>query len=346
MNLIAELLVAALASLQDSPTVTLDQSAPVETHLAEIQRATGGKIKVHLDEPGKAVTVKVKDASFFQALDAVCRAHGGVTYFGRTFAGPDGAVDLRPEPWVEYPVQYSGPFRLTVSEMVRVDQQSSVGSRAWTRVMLLVFGPPWIGVSEESGAKADFQVLEAKDAEGRDVLPPANDADPEERVRVAAYPDMANYESSNSARKALRLRAFDIDRGLSILKGKVVLKVAEAGDVSLAPKAGESVAGDSGTLKIDTVSEHSKSIDGTTWRIQLTFSPKDPKRKLRSLVEDGVGDGNGTWRELRLPKQGLTFEAVIGPLPQLPTALIFRVRKGERSVEAPFEFRNLTLKKG
>jgi len=343
---VAWIVLAALAPVQDAPTVTIDRTATIEAHLAEIQRATGGKIKSLLENPEKKIPVKLQAGSFFEALDTVCRAEGNVTYFGSGFARHEGTVEVSARPWIEYPVVYSGPFRIMVCEFTRMTQRSSLGNRGWSRVHMVLFAPPWISVGEESGAHADFIVQEARDAAGNDLIPAQDDREPVQRISVADYASIGTESPSNSSGKAVQLRPFDPDRGLALFRGHIALTVADGEDAAISPKTGETVKTVSGTLKVDRVAEHLKTEQGTVWRLQLTFKPEAGDRPLRALLENRVKEGDGTWRELDLPRDGMTFEAVLGPLPNLPPTLVFRARKGLRSVDVPFEFRNLTIKKG
>jgi len=339
-------LAALFFALQDG-TVTLEKTAPIGTLLRDLQQATGGRFQIAPSITDTPVALKVRNASFFETLDAICRAHGNATYADTAFAGPDGTISLRSATWVEYPVVYSGPFRVTVSEMGRFTQTSSLGSRAWTRVYVVVFGPPWIQVSSQSGAKAEFTALEARTADGDGVLPNPEELDPIQRIDVMNYSTLGTKTGSNSVYKVFQLRPFDLDRGLSVFRGKAVLTVADPVDTAVAPKEGTQVQTEAGTLVVDKVTEHLKSDKGSTWRLQLTMQPKQPGRALRTLLENRVQEGEGKWQDLELPRDnGMTFEAVIGPLPKLPDRLVFRVRKGDRKVEVPFEFKNLTFKKG
>lgn len=338
---------ALLLALQDAGAVTLEKTAPIGTLLRDLQQATGGRFQIAPSITDNPVALKVKNAGFFETLDAICRAHGNATYADNAFAGPDGTIGLRSAPWIEYPVAYSGPFRVTVTEMARFTQTSSLGSRAWTRLYVVVFGPPWIQVSSQSGAKAEFTVLEARTADGNAIIPNPDELDPTQRVDVMNYSTLGTKTSSNSVYKVFQLRPFDLDRGLSVFRGKAVLTVADPVDTAIAPVAGTQVQTDAGTLVVDKVTEHLKSDKGSTWRIQLTMQPKQGGRALRTLLENRVQEGEGKWQDLELPRDNaMTFEAVIGPLPKLPESLVFRVRKGDRQVEIPFEFKNLTFKKG
>src|SRR5436190_3428437 len=198
----------AVACLQDHGKVTLEKSAPIDVLVAEIAKATGGNVAVDPDADRKAVRIDLKDAGFFQALDAVCRAHGGVTYVDKNYGGPSGRVLVRDGPWLEYPSCDSGPYRVLVSEIGRFTQSSSVGERAWSRVFLVLLGPPWIGVSEQAGAEAEFIVEEALDADGKDVRLPAGEPELVVRAELLGHANLAHYEQSNAARKTIMLKPF------------------------------------------------------------------------------------------------------------------------------------------
>jgi hypothetical protein len=339
-------MLALVLSLQESGTVTLEKRAPIDILLADVEKATGARFRIEHNVDKKNIDVSIRNAGFFQALDAICRAHGGVTFSGRHYSGPDGTIVVQAGNWTEFPVAYSGPYRLLVSEMGRFTQVSSVGERAWSRVFLVLLGPPWIGVSEEAGVEAVWTIDEARDHQGRDVRRPAEDPDLVLRADLLGHPDFANYAQSNAARTTVQLQTFDIDRGLSLLKGKVTLQIADSIDAVLVPKEGERLDTDAGELSIDKVTHHVKKEGNNSWRIQVSLKPKAASIPLKRLVEHRVFFGGGEWKELELPNDRFTFEAVIGPLPELPEKITFKIRARERKVGVPFEFKSLTFKKG
>jgi hypothetical protein len=233
-----------------------------------------------------------------------------------------------------------------VADVMQTSQAGALGQRRWALVHLVLFAPPWISVGEDSGAKADIVLQEARDVGGNDVLPSLQERDPVQRVSLENYEAVGSRSPSNSAAKAVQLRSFDVDRGLAVLRGQVALTVAEGIEVAVEPKEGASVSTPVGTLRVDRVSQHLQAAHGILWRIQLTLKPAAEGRPLRLLLENRVRQGPGEWRELDLPRGGMTFEAVIGPVGQLPPTLTFRARKDLRPMEVPFEFRNVGVKKG
>jgi len=67
----------------------------------------------------KAVSLDLVDASFWQAVDAVCKADGGIRMGTSTSRGQRGLVA---EPWIPLPVCYAGPLRFSIADVSRVEE--------------------------------------------------------------------------------------------------------------------------------------------------------------------------------------------------------------------------------
>src|ERR1043165_7928106 len=124
---------ALLASPQDPPRLTLQKSGTFRALADEISRKIEEKLKVDADLEDKTVELHVRDAGFLEALDALCRAHGAVTYLVDDFRRgkeAEGLV-LRSGTWIEYPVSYSGNLKTIVSAFTRVTSLSEKEGRTW-----------------------------------------------------------------------------------------------------------------------------------------------------------------------------------------------------------------------
>src|SRR5262245_4454451 len=139
MRLLA-LLTLLLCPLQDQRRITLEKSGSLQTLAGEIAAQSGERVRVDGAVDEKTVELKVRDAGLYQALDALCQAHGGATYIDteeRLLKTPE--LRLRPETWVEHPVSYSGNYRVIVHSFTRIKSRSESGEGAWARVNLQLF---------------------------------------------------------------------------------------------------------------------------------------------------------------------------------------------------------------
>src|SRR5262245_18779211 len=65
---------------KEVPKISLDKTGDFHALVKELEEITGGPIKLGRGIESKAVSIKVKDAGFYEALDALCRAHKDATY--------------------------------------------------------------------------------------------------------------------------------------------------------------------------------------------------------------------------------------------------------------------------
>src|SRR5262245_47767001 len=118
---------AAFLQADDSPKITIDAVGSFRDHLREIQRQS--REKFHSESPEGDVTLRVKNAGFFEALDALCRAHGNMTYL--TDVHSDEPLQIESGLWIEYPAVYSGSFKVAVLGVARFKMRSEDEDRSW-----------------------------------------------------------------------------------------------------------------------------------------------------------------------------------------------------------------------
>jgi hypothetical protein len=311
--------------LQDPPVLTLEKTGRFHALVDELERAFGTTIPVADEVEDKEVRIAVKNAGFYEALDALCRAHGGATYFGNR-----DDFEIRAEPWVEYPAVHHGHFKVIVRSLARFRSRSVDGERAWVRVHLVLFGPPFQSVDFVSGADVTWSLLDARDGDGKDAKPEGEE--PKQQMAIAED----QYLDGNVATQDFRLRDLDIGKGLSRLAGKATLKVADSRIVRIPIEKGKEVEVPGGKIVVGAVNEHEKSRSGSKWRIALTYQGEGDLRKKfenRANYEHG-----GEWRYLSLPYRGASFEVETWHIGGRPSWVELRVRQGERTIEVPFEF--------
>ncbi len=96
----------------DSRVSLAGEMTPGEA-VREIERQSGQKVSGDALPPGK-VRFEIHDASFWDALEAVCKASGKVSLAG----GADGAR-VNPVAWVQPHARVSGPFRIEAGSATR-----------------------------------------------------------------------------------------------------------------------------------------------------------------------------------------------------------------------------------
>ncbi len=348
MRFIALALVIALAPVQDPSRITLDRTAKFSEFCASFEKAAGGKIAADDEVEDKEIKLSLKDASFFEAVDALCRAHGSASYVDLSDSfGSDGLeLRIKPLPWVEYPSAYPGRFKVAAIAMARFTCRQDAGDRQWTRLHLLVFGPPGIPIDHSSGATCEWTMAKALDADGKDVLLGEKEAPSEPMVDICSTP----YVEGNVDGYAAVLKPFDLDRGLKVAAGTLKLTTADPVDLRVPLEVGKEVEMPGGTITVDAVREHEKKgARGATWRIHLTLKPKAKAASIGALLEQrvrcGVDKDDSGWRYQSYPPSGMTFEVQAGPLANAPTWVRLRVRTNPRTIDVPFELKDIVFKK-
>src|SRR5689334_6943592 len=157
----ALLLLSGPTRAQEGAPITIESKGSIRELVREIQGRSGAKLQLEEAVEDKTLSLSVKGAGFFDTVDQLCRAHGGIRYFKPPWGGGFGQLTLAAEPWVEYPTSYDESFKIIVSDLARVKSQLADSEREWCRLYLVLFGPPWIAVDYESGARTRWSLSEA-----------------------------------------------------------------------------------------------------------------------------------------------------------------------------------------
>ena len=339
------LLLAALLSLpppQEADKITLEKKGRFSVLVAELTRATGCRFKIQPGVEDKEVAVSVRDGGLFQALDALCRAHGNAGYFDRLL-GDDGEehpeIPIHPVAWTEYPSAYRGAFKVAATHYVRQRLRTERGDRASTRVHLALLAPPSIPLDSERGAHLTWTFAEARDADGKDVLPAKDSAGPVQPM-VSIY---AGLDSGlNQEETSVRLHEFDLDRGLSLLKGDVSLTVPDTREIRIPLEPGREAPTPAGTLVVESVKPHGDS----EWRFLLKLKDARPGATLADTIVDyGRLEHDFGWTRLEISPEEKTLEARAIFVREKPGWIKLYAREGERTIEIPFEIKGIRFPK-
>lgn len=202
--------------LRDPARVTLAaEKTPLRDALAELARQSGTEVDVALVPADWTVSYRCKDAGFWDALDGLCRAHGGVRW------NPGKRISVLPGVPVACPKAVRGPL------LVRLR------SVEWRRIRS--FGDPEEGflrlefdVAWEAGTKpgwAEVRLLDLKDDRGTVLLEermPFSRTDPREgQTAVALSAEVAppDVEAAKIARLQAEVHVgFPLDRAVAVFK--------------------------------------------------------------------------------------------------------------------------------
>lgn len=327
---------------KEPPRITLEKTATLNDWVETLQSKFAIRYDLDEDAENKEIKVSLRDAGYFESLDALCRTHGKITYF---FEGSDNSTGSHGPPyltardWKEYPVQYSGHFKTILTSFLKTRRTSSLGAATWIETELCVMGPPWHNLEFSAGTEFKWEILEAQDSHGKDV----RYKDDESRNSMLE-PRFTVGISGNVESRTFHFEDFDLDKGLKLLSGKVAITVADSKIVRIPLDASKSVAIPGGTLKFESMQEADKDESGAEWRIAFLFTPQEGGPRLESVLESTVRyEGRNRWHyeDLRWAK---TFEIETMRIPKAPTWVEFRVRMGERTIDVPFRFKDVVLK--
>ena len=328
------LLAAPLLSAQEPPKITVETRARLSEVIKAIEKASGCRIPIAPIVEDKEISVSIREAGFFQALDAVCRAHGNLRSFDPAVSrhGRDHTLTLTAGAPIDFPTGYSGPFKVFVTAMNGMKSRSVDGVQAWSLIHLVFMAPPSMPV-DNRGA---WKILEARDAEGKSVLLPEDDW-PREQISIAD----SDFFYGNLITTTQYFRAFDLDRGLALLKGEVNASVCDFKEALIELTPGKEADVPVGKIRVDGVSEP----EANSWRIALTLKPTAPEARLLQLLDSRVQVDSVNWDYLNVPRDGHSFEIEAFRAARKPSWVRLRFRTGARPVTVPFELRDVRFKK-
>jgi hypothetical protein len=327
---------------KDPPKLTLKKKATLSEWVVILENTFAVQFEIDEDAENKEVEVSVRDAGYFEALDALCRAHGNITYFRELEQGSSGGnrpPHLKAAAWKEYPVQYSGHFKVLLTGMRKIRASSPRGASAWTEVELCVAGPPWHDLDFSAGTQFKWGILESRDSEGKDLTYR------EDASRAFMLDSRFSLRiSGNSKSRNFQFEDFDLDKGLKLLAGKVAITVADAKIVRIPLKAGAPTVIPGGTLKFESMQEKEKDESGAEWRIAFTFKPDKGDPDLNSVLQREVRyEGHERWHYDNM-RGGWTFEIETNRVLKAPTWVEFKARTGERTIDLPFRFNDVIFR--
>ena len=347
-------LLPALGAPQDPPApkeppkVTYEDSGDFRLLVMDLERRFKGRVRFEKGIESKNVSISVRDAGYFEALDALCRANKEATYIRRVKDEPrEEALRLSPLPWIELPTSYHGHFKAAVVAMVRTVRATPKGDEADVQVDVALFSPPWISLSYHSGSSVDVHVEEAIDSGGRDV-----------RISEENMPELVfddNYTLNLQGpvcELTTRLKDVDLSKGLKSLRGAFKVTAADSRVARMEAKEGSVLETPFGKLTVDGVKEFDRDGESACWRIALSFAPneklEDRADRLSQVLERRIAyDGSNWaayWGTLELPWKGTSLRVETAPMARAPQWIEFKVRGPAREFEVPFRFTDVVLR--
>src|SRR5882672_5399639 len=341
MRLLMALAVPALLALPQEPSkITLEKTATVQELTAELSAAFHEKITLDPDMDDKRVPLQVRDAGLLEALDAVCRAHGGISVLQPDSDGREmRELVVKAEPWVEYPAAYSGAYRFTLVSFTRVRMKSELGDRSWTVVNMVLSSPPSFSIDRPPRGR-DKTCTAAVDQDGHDVLPPPKEEDPLQLVEHQTSRSFLNTQAFSFI-----VQKFNVNKKLQLFEGKVGVEEARLLEVPGALEPGTRIDTPRGRILVQSLDRIERDGPTQSWVISLKFEPAGPGDKsARRAFETGCQIDKQTeyvdlpWDETR------EFQIRCSDLTARPKTMKLRVRLNPRTLEVPFSFKDAVFK--
>ena len=348
--MVADLILIAISAgaLQeapkDPPKVTYEDSGDFRLLAMDLERRFRGRLRFNKGIPSKVVSISVKDAGYFEALDALCRAHKGVRYYDLDETRPPllDEVTIGSGDWLEFPASYHDHFKTALLSMMRVADRAPEGLSGSVLVVLVLHGPPWIPISDEQGVATEWMVEKALDADGKDVLEGSEERYRGERVSISSM-----KSGPNTSLFPVRLRDFDPARGLRVLSGKASVRTADVTIQRMKVEEGQTLEVGGGTLAVGSVTVDRVQPDRNKWDIEFTFKAKTGKGpSLKGALEGRArhDGGKGEWVRFEVRYGGQSFRVTTAAMEKPPAWIDFRVRGEERLIEVPFHIKDAAFK--
>ncbi|HKS16033.1 MAG TPA: hypothetical protein VJU16_01915 [Planctomycetota bacterium] len=330
---------------KDLPKVTLDETGDFHALVRELAEKFGGRVRLRREIPAKDVSVKVRDAGFFEALDALCRAHKEATYCPVDEESDREDFILAADPWVEHTAAYHGHFKTVLLSMKRHVQATPRGETTHAQVDIATFLPPWLSLGGAFGTGLGKEIDTAVAADGRDLRLPENEDLPDDDMDFSNTP----FFRGNVSHRRIYLRDFDLSKGLKSFSGTMKFHTVESKVVRMPCGDGTSLELPKGRLSVDSVNELDKAGEKKSWRIALRFTPNEKSKEepvaLPDMLLEGVMyDGSARWERLNLPWKGSSFMVETIALDRAPAWLKFKLITAQREHEIPFSFSNVAFR--
>lgn len=274
--------------------VTLEhRNRPAREALEEIGRQAGIPCEFEGDIGKEAVTVSLKDATFLQAVDAVCAAHGKLVatsqhremQLGRPpTAKPPGSMHFIEGPVLPFPACHVRQYRVRVNSVGLTKVNTFQGTESSGTLQVDVEWQP--GVSPRSCLK--FELTELKDDQGRSLLPERKE---ENDGRGVTLFNRSELESSTQESFEFKYPQPDAAK-LSIVRGSIVFAYPKESTTLVFDKPASS-KGKSHELHGLKVTLTDYQLRGAEHVITITASgkyagPADSGRKPSDFEFEGV----------------------------------------------------------
>ena len=172
----ASLLSSACAILQEPSESPIDKLAvPIDLEfdnveagvaLKRLSKAAGVNVEVPLHVPEGLLRIHLRKRSFWEALDEICRLHGGLRYPPRVYYRE--GIKLEAGPWKEVPAWTRGPFRLSVYDTARIREFRYPDRQDRTEIVLVLqWTPNFVPVRSDGHRPGTLRVTKVEDDTGR-----------------------------------------------------------------------------------------------------------------------------------------------------------------------------------
>lgn len=280
---------------------------------------------------GEPITLRLKGASYWQALDALCRAHGGINYPKRMFTD-----DLESRRWVDVPTVYRGPLRLHVYDTARVREIRYPDRADRTEVTIVAQWLP--SFAQKPG---EFVITKAEDSDGTSLLPmvkvdPGFDLAADHRAAAWLFP-LRPTRAKSIRRLEATWTLTCLDRLQEVRFEKPAKSVGAAKDV--------------GPIRVE-LSDYQMEHGTHQFSIRLSFGPAKVSKEWKDSLEVVPLASRMALRVGVDGKKRLVWKSGEGAdhvefktfgLQAVPEEIVVRVGADLRTVEIPFVFENVPL---
>lgn len=327
--------------------------------LERICRASGESLKFPPVAAEKKISLNLEGATFWQAVDEVCRRHDGLNHPARPQNERGRKLDAAP--WSERPTWYGGPLRLFAYDAARVRSFRYPDRADRTEIALVLqWTSRFVPVTGAANRPGDLRLTRAEDDTGNSLLP-LLELGPEFRHSDAGMLGPAAqlwlYRLRPAAATAKRVAVVEGE-----WEGTLLEDIESVTFEKPAESVGESRKAGPITVTLVSLEARRSSEDSGVYfdySIRLSFDPESAPKEwqetlkaaplsVRALSKVDLGGGDSDYLPSGTPEEGgaAVYAGSFGTRRRAPDAMTFHVAKLARRVKAPFVLHDIRLPEG
>lgn len=332
--LVLGIIISAYSQCPETGKLSLKQRGPLMSLVGALSSQTQYSIPVCGDYERKAISVSLRDATYYEVLDAICRVQADMSYFTLELGELRSRHALAPRKWIELQSSYSQHFKIGVIRYIRRQIDAPDHNSLYDEITLGVFAPPWITVYSGFGCVLDCRLDKAVDDVDHDLLLVAKPSDGSDSVRAKEL-DSGMVRSASFA-----IRTPKSGKCIKLLTGSVSISARRDSSVRLEAKAG--ATGDLGsgaTITLKGIGDLSTESNVKRAEFRITPDKESAQTKVDGYLRGRLRtDTQATWTPFEFPSYGLTFQC---DLPAAFSWVEFSLPGEKRTYNIPFEFKDV-----